>query len=153
MQPPPIENAEMIYQAEIQFTQIWDFGVPMESFRPEKGTIPPQGARFDFEFEGRLTGPKLQGTILGTDHLTVRADGQFLLHLHARIQTDDGAPIALTGEGITTPIEGTEKTKMGTSISLFTGAPAYVWLNHIQVWSIGILDVPKGELAVKAYAL
>ena len=86
-----ITAGDLIYEADIQFTGMVEFGVSMEALSSGKAPLPLEGARFDQTFQGDLHGPKLRGKISGTDHLHVRADGLFQLHLHARVTTEDGA--------------------------------------------------------------
>jgi hypothetical protein len=147
-----MNECEMIYEAEIHFTGMVDYGVRMEDLSSKKVAIPPAGARFDQTFEGSLNGPILSGKISGTDYLHVRADGLFQLHLHARVTTDDGANISMSSEGISVQIEGEELAQLRAAISLYTAADTYRWLNQQQLWAIGTLDPTRGEALVRAYA-
>lgn len=153
MKSQTIPVGELIYEADIRFTQIVEYGVSMEALTMGKIPIPLEGARFDQVFEGQLHGPKLRGKISGTDHLFVRADGLFQLHLHARVTTDDSANIAFSSKGVSLQIEGEKETQLRAAVSLFTSSEAYRWVNKLQLWALGTLDPEKGKAVVKAYAV
>ena len=125
----------------------------MEALTLRKISIPLEGARFDHVFQGELLGPKLRGKISGTDHLYIRADGLFQLHLHARIITHDGINIAFSSKGVSRQVEGEKETQLGAAVSLFTSSEAYKWLNKLQLWAFGSLDPIEGKAVVKGYAL
>jgi hypothetical protein len=152
MNSQTIPGGELIYEADIQFTQMDEYGVSMEALTTGKTPIPPEGARFDQVFRGELHGPKLRGKMFGTDHLYVRADGLFQLHLHARVTTDDGANIAFSSEGVSLQIEGKKETHLRAAVSLFSSSEAYRWLNKLQLWAIGTLDTVNGKAVVNAYS-
>jgi hypothetical protein len=152
MNPQTMTVGELIYEAEIQFTDIVEYGVSMEAFSSGKMALPLEGARFDQSFEGAIHGPKLSGRISGTDYLYVRADGRFQLHIHAQIKTDDGHNISFSSEGVSIQNEGTSETQLRAAVSLFASSPAYSWLNKLPVWAVGSLDPIKGEAYVRAYA-
>lgn len=143
---------ELIYRAEIQFIETLDYGVSMEALTGGKAPIPAGGARFDQTFEGVLRGPRLRGTIAGIDYLNVRGDGLFQLHLHARVTTEAGAHIALASEGVSLQVEGERQTQLRASVSLFTAAEAYAWVNKLPLWAVGSLDPATGQASIEAYA-
>ena len=152
MNSPTINVGELIYEAEIQFTNIVEYGVSMAAISSGKIALPAEGARFDYLFQGDVHGPKLSGKITGTDHLYVRADGQFQLHIHAQIRTDDGHNISFSADGVSIQNEDTEETQLRAVVSLFTSSPAYKWLNKVHIWAIGSLDPGKGQAFVRAYS-
>ena len=153
MEQPDIINHELMYEAEIQFTGIVEYGVSIEALSMAETPIPLAGARFDQTFEGTLAGPKLRGKIHGTDYLYVRPDGLFQLHLHAQVTTKDGANIAMSSEGVSLPIEGEKLTQLRTAVSLFTAAETYSWLNQLRLWAIGTLDPARGKAVIRAYRM
>jgi hypothetical protein len=142
----------LIYEAEIQFTGVVDYGVSMEALTSGRAAIPLAGARFDQTFEGTLHGPRLRGKISGIDYLCVRADGLFRLHLHARVTTEDGTQISMSSEGVSMQIEGQHETQLRAAVSLFTSSEAYSWLNKLRLWAVGTLDPVQGKGLVRAYA-
>lgn len=144
---------ELIYEAEIQITDTVEYGVSMEDLSAGKIAPPLDGARFDQPFQGILKGPKLKGSISGIDHLNVRADGRFQLHIHAQIKTDDGHNISFTSEGVSFQTDDNYETQLRSTVSLFTSSTTYNWLNNLQIWALGTLDPNNGEAYVRAYAV
>ena len=153
MNTQTITAGELVYEADIQFTEMVEYGVSMDAISSGKIPLPLEGARFDQVFEGELHGPKLSGKISGTDHLHVRADGLFQLHLHARVTTEDGVNISFSSEGVSLQIKGEKAVQLRAAISLFTSSETYKWLNHLQLWALGTLDPIKGKAFVRAYAV
>lgn len=151
MNTKTICTGELIYEADIQFTEMIEYGVSMQAISSGNIPIPPEGARFDQVFQGKLHGPKLIGKISGKDHLYVRADGLFQLHLHARITTEDQTNIYFSSEGISHQVEGEKTTQIRSAVSLFTASEDYKWLNFLQLWALGTLDPVAGKAIVKAY--
>jgi len=142
---------EIIYEAVVHFTKITEYGISMDDLQSGAAT-PPAGVRFDFAFEGEFQGPRFSGTISGIDYLYCRADGRFELHIHARLTTDDGENIALFADGVSIPQEGNSKKQLRENISFITSSPAYTWINQVQAWRQGTVDLEKGEVKVKVYA-
>jgi hypothetical protein len=153
MNPLKLTSCELIYETEIHFTQVIEYGISLVDISSGKQVVPPAGARFDQTFEGVLFGPRLRGKIRGIDYLSVRADGQFRLHLHGCLTTEDGENIALSSEGVSIHIPGVNKAQLRSSVTLFTNSAAYEWLNKLQLWAVGILDADRGEAAIKAYSV
>jgi hypothetical protein len=152
MEQPEIAAFELIYEAEVRFTGIVEYGVSMEALNLGKTAVPLGGARFDQTFEGTLHGPRLQGRICGTDYLTVRADGLFQLHLHAQVVTEDGVNVSMSSEGVSIHVEGERHTQLRAAVTLYTASEAYDWLNHLRLWAVGTLDPTTGEALIRAYA-
>ena len=152
MEQHVLDDNKLIYEAEIQFTGVVDYGVSMEALTSGEVSVPLAGARFDQTFEGTLRGPRLQGKIRGTDYLYVRADGLFQLHLHAQVTTEDGTHISMSSEGVSIQVEGQHETQLRAAVSLFTASEAYSWLNRLRLWAVGTLDPVQGTALVRAYA-
>jgi hypothetical protein len=151
MNTKTITAGELVYEAEIQFTEMVEYGISMGAISSRKVQIPSEGARFDQAFEGVLKGPKLIGKISGMDHLYVRADGLFQLHLHARVRTEDGVNISLSSQGVSHQIEGEETAQLRAAVSLFTSSECFRWLNHLQLWAMGTMDPLEGKAFIRAY--
>jgi len=135
---------ELLYEYTVQLTQMVEYGASMEA------APPPEGARFDGYFEGPVTGTKLSGSVKGVDYMHVRADGRFQLHIHAEITTNDGKKIALAADGV---VSGEPPVlQVRENVTLTTSAPEYSWVNTIQVWGTGTVDLSKGEVRIKGYA-
>jgi len=143
---------ELLYEYTLQFTQVVAYGGSADAVL--SGRIPPpaEGARFDVYFEGPITGPKVKGTVKGVDYLHIRADGRCQLDIHAEITTEDGKKIALTADGVAIPQKGSPVFQLRENVTLTTNHPEYSWVNPIQVWAPGTVDLSKGEIRVKGYA-
>lgn len=143
-------EGELLYEYTVQFTQAVEYGVSMEALMSGQAPPPPEGARFDVYFEGPVTGKKLSGSAKGVDYLHVRADGRFQLHIHAEITTEDGKKIALAADGV--GMGAPPLMQLRENVTLTTSAPEYSWVNTIQIWGTGTVDLSKGEVRIKGYA-
>jgi hypothetical protein len=152
MEPSTINVGEFIYETTAQFTKVTEYGISMNDLLTGEAVPPPAGARFDFSFQGNLNGPRISGTIEGIDYVHVRADGRFQLHIHAQINTEDGVNISFFAEGIAIPQEDNTTGQLRENISFITSSPDYAWLNQVQGWGQGIVDLEKNEVKVSAYA-
>lgn len=144
--------AEHLYDETAHVTRITDYGVRYRDFIVGRVGLPPEGARFDIAFEGSIRGERLRGSIAGLDFAEVRADGRFQLDMHAEITTDDGEKIAYVADGIFMPPEdegGVAEARY--SVRLTTASPRYTWLNKLEIWVRGSVDVNEGEISMKAY--
>ena len=146
-----ITVGELLYDMTVNFTKVTEYGVSMDALAGGQAP-PPAGARIDVAFEGVSRGPKLKGTVTGVDYLQIRADGRFGLHIHAAVTMDDGENIALFADGVATPEPGTDVSHIRENVTLTTASEAYAWVNHLQVWGVGTVDLAKGEVNVKGYA-
>lgn len=113
---------------------------------------PAEGARFDVPFEGVSIGPKLRGKVTGVDYLRVRADGRFDLHIHAEIATDDGQKISLHADGVALPQPGSPVASLRENVTLFTSSKVYSWVNTLQVWATGTVDLAQQVVHLKGYS-
>jgi len=148
----PTIPGELIYEYTPLFTQVVEYGVSAEGVFSGQTPPPAEGARFDVYFEGPVTG-KLKGTVKGVDYLHIRADGRCQLNIHAEITTEDGKKISLAADGVAIPEEGSPVFQLKENVTLTSNHPEYSWVNPIQVWAPGTVDVSKGEIRIKAYAV
>jgi hypothetical protein len=110
----------------------------------------PQGTRVVVNAgDGIVSGPKLNGTVIGPggDWLTMRANGVGQLDVRVLILTDDGAHILMTYKGILT--DG--GAHLRTAPQFETGAEQYAWLNDIQCIATG--NTVEGGVSYDVYAL
>ena len=114
---------------------------------------PPQGARYDVAFEGPVGGQKLQGTVKGIDYLHIRPDGRGQLHIHGEITTEDGKKIALSADGVAIFKDGPPIGDLRENVTLTTSEPDYAWVNPLQIWGPGTVDLAKGEVHITAYSV
>ena len=152
MSTESINVGEQLYEYKVKFTGVTEFGVSMDALMAGKTAPPPEGARFDVAFVGASSGPKLKGNVAGIDYLHVRADGRFQLHIHGEITTDDGVKISLFADGVALPREGSPIADLRENVTLTTSSKAYSWVNRLQVWAKGTVDLEKQEVEVKGYA-
>ena len=129
-----------------------DYGVSLDALMAGDAAPPAEGARFDVAFEGEATGPRLKGNLKGVDYLHMRADGRFQLHIHAEITTEDGERIALFADGVATPREGSTIADLRENVTLTTSSKAYAWVNTLQIWATGTVDLAEQVVRIKGYA-
>ena len=141
---------ELLYEYTPKITQVVEYGASADALISGQTPPPAEGARFDVYFEGPITG-KLNGTVKGVDYLHLRADGRCQLDIHAEITTEDGKKIALAADGVAIQEEGSPVFQLKENVTLTTNHPEYSWVNLIQVWAPGAVDMSKGEIHVRGY--
>lgn len=147
-----IPVAALLYEGELRRTAQVDYGISLDDLISGKAKPPASGARIDIHFEGKLNGPKLKGYLMGVDYLVVRADGRSDLDMHACITTDDGARIAFWSGGIfVPPTDGSGIAQIRENVRLTTADPRYQWVNQIQVWITGTIELAKEAIHVRAF--
>jgi hypothetical protein len=146
------EREEPLYEYTLQFTKVVEYGISAEALFSGQTPPPAEGARFDVHFEGPVTGGKLRGNVTGVDYLHIRADGRVQLDVHAEITTEDGKKIALRADGVGIPQNGSPVFRLRENATLTSNHPEYAWLNPLQVWAPGTVDVAKGEVRARGYA-
>ena len=87
------------------------------------------------------------------DYIYFRADGRAELHIHGEIATEDGKKIALEAGGVAIAQEGSPVFQLREHVSLMTNHPELSWVNPIEVWAQGVVDVSTGQVCVKAYGV
>ena len=142
----------LIYEYRPQITQVVEYGASADAVLSGQAP-PPEGARFDFYLEGPVNGPKLQGAFRGVDYICFRADGRAELHIHGEITTDDGKKVALEAGGVAIPEKGSAVFQLREHVSLMSNHAELSWLNPIEVWARGVVDVSTGQVHVTAYAV
>lgn len=142
--------AEQLYEYALKIARIVDYGTSAQALFAGEASPPAQGARVDVYFEGRVTG-RLTGTVSGVDYLCIRADGRIQLDIHAEIATDDGKRVALAADGVAIPT-GSSLFELRENVSLTTSHPEYAWLNPLQIWATGTVDVSTGDIRIKGFA-
>jgi hypothetical protein len=148
----PQMSGELIYEYTPLVTNIVEYGASADAMFAGE-TPPPEGARFDLTLEGPIGGPKLKGTVKGKDYICFRADGKAQLHIHAEITTDENKRIALFADGVAIGQPGSPVFRLRENVTLTTSEPDFVWLNSLQVWGVGTVDVSTGKVDLKGYAV
>jgi hypothetical protein len=146
----PVGDRELLYEARVDLNKVVEFGASLDAL--VSGQSPPlEGARFDIEFTGEVTGARLAGTVAGVDYVHVRADGRFQLHIHAVVTTADGANVSMFADGVTVPGAEAHVLDLRENITLTTSAEAYRWVNPLQIWGTGTVDLQVMQVRVRAY--
>lgn len=143
-------TGEKIYEYDVDFTGVTDYGLSLDAVLAGKEAVAPQGARFDVAFEGRAVG-RLSGRLRGVDYLRMRADGRIDLDIRATIETDDGCRIALSADGVAVPRAGEPTAALSENVRLTTAAPRYAWVNARQVWAPGTVNLALGKVHIEGY--
>jgi hypothetical protein len=151
--PTTMPVSEHLYDMHLQLLKIGDYGVNIAELN--NGTVQPplEGTRVDMTFEGVIEGAKVRGTIQGHDYVLIRADGRRELNIWAEVTTNDGARMALIGTGLALPDQDDPAlVQIRETAKLTTHDPRYAWVNHVQVWITGTVDMNTGRLLLHAYA-
>lgn len=147
-----LEVGELLYEAVVRLSSITAYGANLDAIVAGTTRPPPEGARFDLAFAGEFTGPRLAGTLSGVDYVNVRADGRFELDLRAHLQTADGHSVAMSGGGTAYPGARPGSYELREHLWYRTAAPTHAWLNQVQAWARGTVDVATGELRLRVHA-
>jgi len=126
----------------------------------------PAGIRLNaFVDHGEVTGPKLHGKFRkgGGDWATIRTDGILYLDVRGTLETDDGALIYITYNGVGDMGEdGYEKFQRGenpgivqlrTAPMMQSSHPDYLWVNRLQFIEVGEVDFSTLIVSYDVYAL
>ena len=143
---------ELLYEYTPKITRVVEYGASADALISGQTPPPVEGARFDIYFEGPITG-KLNGTVKGVDYLHIRADGRCQLDIRAEITTEDGKKISVAADGVAIQEQGSPVFQLKENVTLTSNHPEYSWVNPIQVWAPGTVDVSKGEIRIKGYAV
>jgi|tagenome__1003787_1003787.scaffolds.fasta_scaffold20275457_2 hypothetical protein len=140
---------EPVYEYEIQVVQTVEYGMSADSVLSGRDAPPPEGARFDLYLEGSVGGPRVRGTVKGVDYIRVRADGRMELHIHAEITTEQGAKVALEAGGIAIGRPGSAVFDLREHVALTSNHPELSWVNALEIWAAGTVDMSTGHVHVK----
>lgn len=125
-----------------------------------------EGIRLNFYVTGgEVSGPKVRGILrpVGGDWLTIRTDGIGILDVRATIETHDHAliHIAYTGigdlgeDGYQNFLQGVLPPKLPLRVAprFQTAHPDYKWLNRLQCFNVGEVDLKRFEVRYDVYAV
>lgn len=130
----------------------------------------PEGMLNDFSFTGgEIAGPKMRGKLRpeGWGRLLVRTDGVGIIDVHAAIDTDDGALVAVTYYGrldlgedgyqkyLQRGLEGSlpGEIQLRMVLHFHTTHPNYLWLNRLQGLGIGLIEPARPVVTYDVYAV
>ena len=145
-----MESSELLYEAALRITGVVDYGANLQAIATGKAAAPPEGARFDVSVEGSVNGPKLKGTWHGIDYLNIRADGLPELHIHGQFDLADGGKVSMFADGVG-PVDANGIAQLRMNVTLKSNHSAYAWVNSIQVWGVGTVNLATGEIRIKGY--
>jgi hypothetical protein len=146
------------------------FTVPSGTLKIEEIGSVPEGMLNDCSFTGGgIEGPKMHGMLRaeGWGRLLVRTDGVGIVNVHASIDTDDGALVAVTyygrldlGEdgyqkylqgGLRAFLPGDIQLRLG--LHFHTTHPNYLWLNRVQGLAVGLIEPARPVVIYDVYAV
>ena len=84
--------------------------------------------------------------------MRIRADGRFQLHIHVEITADDGQKIALHADGVALPRKDSSIADLRENVTLSTSSKDYTWVNVLQVWGVGTVDLAEQVVRLKGYS-
>jgi len=87
------------------------------------------------------------------DYIYFRADGRAEFHIHGEITTEDGKKVALEAGGVAIREEGSAVFQLREHVSLMSNHRELSWVNPIEVWARGVIDVSTGQFHVQAYGV
>jgi hypothetical protein len=146
-----IELGEPVYEYTLNITGLTEYGVSFEELTSGKIPPPPEGARFDIAFAGEASGSKVNGKVTGIDYAYMRADGRFKLDVHAEITTEDAQKISIKADGVAMPRKDSSIFDLRENVTLFSSSKDYTWVNTIQVWGIGTVDLATQIIYIAGY--
>lgn len=141
---------ELLYEYTVKITGVTEYGASLQAILAGETPPPPSGLRVDFAFEGPVTG-RLAGAVRGVDYANLRADGRGELDIKATITTSDGEMIALAADGVIIPQPGSPVALLRENVKLTTASATYSWVNPLQIWGIGTVDLAAGEIDIRGY--
>lgn len=142
--------AEELYQYDAKVTGMVEYGASLQAILAGENPPPPPGLRIDVAFEGPVTG-RLNGSVVGVDYLNLRADGRIDLDIKGAITTGDGEKIALAASGVAIPQPGSPVFSLRENVKLTTASESYSWVNPLQIWGLGSVDLDAGEINIRGY--
>ena len=144
-------TATLLYEYKLEITSAVEFGVSMEDITSGVCDMPAAGIRQDAYFKGVISGEHIVGTVSGVDYIHIRADGRFELNIFATITTKSGENISLQAQGVTTSTDEAHILNIRQSIQLISDHAQYRWLNALQIWGEGTVDMQAGIVRLRAY--
>jgi hypothetical protein len=145
-----IEVGDLLYEVKVGITKVTEFGVGILDATVPDAVLPLAGARFDIAVAGMVTG-RVEGTFEGVDYLHVRADRRSQLHIHGVITTPDGSNIALYADGVAVPDDTPGVFQLRENVTMTTAAPEFEWVNSLQIWGQGTVDMNTLQIEISGY--
>jgi hypothetical protein len=102
------------------------------------------------EGDGRVTGPRLHGSVRWVNHPHRRSDGTMLPDAHGVILTEDNAVILFTLQGRT--VFEQNQGRQLLSVLFEAEAESYRWLNETFCVLEGLIDSERLQMRARVYA-
>jgi hypothetical protein len=102
---------------------------------------------------GTFKGERLEGTVapnVGGDFALFRPDGSLRIDVRLVLNTNDGATIYMTYNGVAVP-DANGVLELKTAPTFEVGDERYAWLNNVQAIGVGYSD--RGSLHYDVYEL
>ena len=147
-------NATVLFEATYKSTDTEGFGMNPDDILEGTVLIPEQGRRVNVSFEGTTTGI-LNGTIRGTDFLTRLPNGRTLVDIESVITLSNKETIGFRVIGETTPIEGSDISKVhviGQRLELTSNYSDLTYLKQLYVVGIGTFNRSTNITNIKVYS-
>jgi hypothetical protein len=147
-----IEVGDHLYEVALNITGITEYGISIFDATNPEIPLPPAGARFDIAVAGTARG-QLEGTVEAVDYLLIRADRRVELHIHGVLTASNGGKIALCADGVALPEPSNPAvSQLRENVKLQSAHPELEWVNPLQIWGQGTVDMGKLEINISAYA-
>ena len=150
---------------EPKFEHLFTYTVTLK-MPPEVIGPVAEGIRANFYIAGGvISGPRCQGKVLpvGADWIVIRKDGVANVDVRATLEMKDGALVYTVYNGVADPgpdsyeqfLAGTLTPQFPIRIAprFYTAHPAYQWMNRIQAYGVGVVDMAKAEVTYDIYAV
>ena len=62
-------------------------------------------------------------------------------------------PVALYADGVASFPEGPPVGELRENVTLTTAEPGYAWVNSLQIWAGGTVDLAKGEAHITGHVM
>ena len=143
---------ELIYEYTIQSTGATSYGVPaLDALLSGVADIPPQGGPVRPRLPGANRRPEATRNN-SANRLHPRPSRWSRSTPHpCEITTDDGKKIALYADVVAHFTEGPPVGDLRENVTMTTSEPDYAWVNPLQIWARGTVDLAKGEAHVTGY--
>jgi hypothetical protein len=74
-------------------------------------------------------------------------------HIHAEIATEDDKKIALFAAGVLNFRANSTVGDLRENVTLTTSEHGYAWVNPLQIWALGTVDIATCEVHIAGYAV
>jgi hypothetical protein len=148
---PPMPGA-LIYEYRPQITQVVEYGASADAVLSGQ-TPPAEGARFDFYLEGPVSGPKPKGRSGAWTTFTFAPTAAPSSTFTGRSRPRTGRRSHWKREAWRFGKKAPRSSSSREHVSLVTNHPELSWVNLIEVWARGVVDVSTGQVHVEGYGV